>query len=111
MRCLVLRKDNRVLRTNAAACRATFATIVGLFDQNGFDTIDAVDTKQTKIDAFHALVQRLKSMTGYQRRVGCSSTVIHTSPAEQSGSAADMLVLIIGVPTCNCPTKVSLRGD
>ena len=51
----VLRKDDRVLGTDATAGATALTTIVRLFHEDVFDAIDAIDTEQTKVDALHAV--------------------------------------------------------
>ena len=51
----MLREDDGVLGTNAAARGATLAAVIRLLDQNCFHLVHAVDAEQAKVDALHAV--------------------------------------------------------
>src|SRR5262245_7658057 len=51
----MLRKDDRVFRTDAAAGGAALAAVVSLLDEDRLDLIDAIDAEQAEIDALHAV--------------------------------------------------------
>src|SRR5438094_5537955 len=63
----VLRKDDGVLRANPTARRAATLAVVLILHQDALILIDAVDPKQAKIDALHA--------------VGAATVVDHRIPA------------------------------
>ena len=51
----VLREDDRVFGANATARGATLAAVVGLFDEDGFLGVDAVDAEEAEVDALQAI--------------------------------------------------------
>ena len=91
-RCLVMRKNNGIGRTDATAGRTAFLAVVLLLHQNPIKSIHPVDAKQTEVDALHAV----RAAAVINHRIPASIRLLDALPGALAELGADRVGAVVG---------------